>query len=371
VTPTTSPAKKRSTSDDLDRQISVILTSIPAPIRLYSVSAKGTKELTAPKPAHKKSTKSIDETTTTNKDTPPKFPNYLRAGTTKLRSSPRPVSPTPKPTATAAADSPALTLSPAPLTSEHHPHASSARTTGNGHGTHASDQAIKLYHLTQPGVDKPIKLFVRRVGENGERVMVRVGGGWADLGEYLRQYVEHHGRRTVSGSGVVEILAATAVVPAGEAAARPESAMEIRGHRTSAADVVGVGDGVGIVLGEAVGTPVAERLVGGNGTVGGTAAATEACTPRSVGSVGSGFGSVGSASGSVSGSGSGSGSKYGDPGAGGVGLMGPTAKKKDLSDEKLDWIEGMVEHARRVSGGKLGGNGGKSKRVFLKGSGFE
>ncbi|KAJ9622041.1 hypothetical protein H2203_006922 [Taxawa tesnikishii (nom. ined.)] len=66
---------------------------------------------------------------------------------------------------------------------------------------------IKLYHLSQPGRDEPIKLFIRLVGEN-ERVMVRVGGGWADLGEYLRQYAEHHGRRTVSGSGV-EIKGAT------------------------------------------------------------------------------------------------------------------------------------------------------------------
>src|SRR5690606_33694336 len=33
-----------------------------------------------------------------------------------------------------------------------------------------------------------------------ERVMVRVGGGWADLGEYLKEYAMHHGsqRRVVS-----------------------------------------------------------------------------------------------------------------------------------------------------------------------------
>jgi hypothetical protein len=55
----------------------------------------------------------------------------------------------------------------------------------------------KMYHLTQEGKDQPIKLFVRLVGES-ERCMVRVGGGWADLGEYLRQYAEHHGHRTFS-----------------------------------------------------------------------------------------------------------------------------------------------------------------------------
>jgi hypothetical protein len=30
--------------------------------------------------------------------------------------------------------------------------------------------------------------------------MVRVGGGWADLGEYLKEYASHHGRRTAAES---------------------------------------------------------------------------------------------------------------------------------------------------------------------------
>jgi hypothetical protein len=68
-----------------------------------------------------------------------------------------------------------------------------------------SAEEVKLYHLTQAGRDEPIKLFVRLVGD-GERVMVRVGGGWADLAEYLRQYAEHHGSRTVSGKGGVELV---------------------------------------------------------------------------------------------------------------------------------------------------------------------
>ncbi|KAH9901895.1 hypothetical protein F4778DRAFT_130682 [Xylariomycetidae sp. FL2044] len=68
-----------------------------------------------------------------------------------------------------------------------------------------SSQAIRVYHLSRPGGDPPIKLFVRSVGENGERVMVRVGGGWADLGEYLRDYAVHHTRRS-KGEGKVEII---------------------------------------------------------------------------------------------------------------------------------------------------------------------
>lgn len=63
---------------------------------------------------------------------------------------------------------------------------------------------IKLYHLSRSG-EAPIKLFVRLVGEHGERVMVRVGGGWADLGEYLKEYASHHGRRSGSKEDKVEI----------------------------------------------------------------------------------------------------------------------------------------------------------------------
>jgi hypothetical protein len=69
----------------------------------------------------------------------------------------------------------------------------------------ATEPIVKLYHLTQAGREEPIKLYVRLVGEN-ERVMVRVGGGWADLAEYLRQYAEHHGSRTVSDGNAIEVL---------------------------------------------------------------------------------------------------------------------------------------------------------------------
>ena len=75
-------------------------------------------------------------------------------------------------------------------------------------GSAAAEPEVKLYHLTQSGRSEPIKLFVRLVGE-GERVMVRVGGGWADLADYLRQYAEHHGSRTVS-EGMLEVQTASA-----------------------------------------------------------------------------------------------------------------------------------------------------------------
>ncbi|KAI7391032.1 hypothetical protein KC328_g7696, partial [Hortaea werneckii] len=87
-----------------------------------------------------------------------------------------------------------MTLAPAEPSTTKKNHTPSA---GGG----ASEGEVKLYHLTQAGREDPIKLFVRLVGE-GERVMVRVGGGWADLADYLRQYADHHGSRTVSGSGL-------------------------------------------------------------------------------------------------------------------------------------------------------------------------
>ncbi|PKX95908.1 GAS2 domain protein [Aspergillus novofumigatus IBT 16806] len=79
---------------------------------------------------------------------------------------------------------PSLTLTAAPSRRRH---------------SHApEDGSVKLYHLHRGGKAAPTKLFIRTVGEKGERVMVRVGGGWADLAEYLREYAIHHGCRAVS-----------------------------------------------------------------------------------------------------------------------------------------------------------------------------
>ena len=66
----------------------------------------------------------------------------------------------------------------------------------------------KLYHLHRGEGQTPIKLFVRLVGAGGERVMVRIGGGWADLAEYLKEYALHHGsgRRAVSHTFEVQDL---------------------------------------------------------------------------------------------------------------------------------------------------------------------
>ncbi|KAK6335040.1 hypothetical protein TWF718_010482 [Orbilia javanica] len=66
---------------------------------------------------------------------------------------------------------------------------------------------VKMYHLHKSDEESPVKLFVRLVGDKGERVMVRVGGGWADLKEYLIEYASHHGiqgQRKTPNDSVVE-----------------------------------------------------------------------------------------------------------------------------------------------------------------------
>jgi len=104
----------------------------------------------------------------------------------------------------------------------------------------ANDANGKMYYLTQEGKEQPIKLFVRLVGE-GERCMVRVGGGWADLGEYLRQYAEHHGHRTFS-DGKLEVggtriggttKTRTPLSRPGSVLDRPDSSMSFRSRSSS------------------------------------------------------------------------------------------------------------------------------------------
>ncbi|EFQ97242.1 GAS2 domain-containing protein [Nannizzia gypsea CBS 118893] len=104
-------------------------------------------------------------------------PDNLRVPTNSGRTHP------PSPTLSrSSTPTPSLTLTPAPR----------PRRRNN-----PGPDEVRLYHLHRGGKAAPVKLFVRIVGETGERVMVRVGGGWADLGEYLREYAMHHGRRGI------------------------------------------------------------------------------------------------------------------------------------------------------------------------------
>ncbi|KAL8668504.1 MAG: hypothetical protein Q9168_006866, partial [Polycauliona sp. 1 TL-2023] len=155
---TASPTKSNATasprkSDALEARISSILTDIPANIRLARSSEVDIKSTTSASPG-------------------------------KVNIKPSRQSPTPRlmRAQTAAPSPPSMTLIPAAEKS----------TARNG------ESDVQLYHLHQSGQGPPIKLFIRLVGE-GERVMVRIGGGWADLAEYLKEYSIHHGRRTASG----------------------------------------------------------------------------------------------------------------------------------------------------------------------------
>lgn len=139
--------------DQLQQQISEILESIPARIRLTSEPDASPHSQSELRPAKQRSS---------------------------LGSNFRPSS---------RAATPSFTLAPA--------YAKSRRPRPQN-GT----PEIKLYHLSRSTGEAPIKLFVRLVGEHGERVMVRVGGGWADLGEYLKEYAAHHGRRSGTDKGV-------------------------------------------------------------------------------------------------------------------------------------------------------------------------
>ncbi|KAI9841935.1 MAG: hypothetical protein M1838_003342 [Thelocarpon superellum] len=151
------PTNAEKSDDPLDQRINSILTTIPAQIRLTSEEGDATNGK-----------------------------NYARAPRDRSTSSLR----LPR------SSTPSFTLARAYGKTQR-----PARTPSSSSGAE-----VRLYHLRRTaGTEAPLKLFVRQVGDNGERVMVRVGGGWADLGEYLREYAIHHGRRSVS-DGRMEIL---------------------------------------------------------------------------------------------------------------------------------------------------------------------
>lgn len=150
-----SPSKNEASQ--LEARINSILTEVPVHIKLTSGPEEDAPEVRYP------GLPDLKDSLT--RQTPPRF---TRAQTS-----------TP---------SPSMTLAPAQQTK------SASRRQSN-------DTETQVYHLHQSGKEAPIKLFVRLVGETGrERVMVRIGGGWADLGEYLKEYAAHHGKRSVSDS---------------------------------------------------------------------------------------------------------------------------------------------------------------------------
>lgn len=159
---TSSPNKRsRKPRDQLDEKITSILNALPGRIHLVDPSNEADSS---------SSSSSVDRKTREKYQSESPHSQLTRSVT----------------------PAPSLTLMPA-----------ARRRLSHAHKT--EDTSVKLYHLHHGGQTAPTKLFVRTVGEDGQRVMVRVGGGWADLGEYLREYIIHHGRRKVSETPRVEV----------------------------------------------------------------------------------------------------------------------------------------------------------------------
>lgn len=157
----TPPKLQRKRRDTLDKKIDSILSTLPGSIHLVSSADQNpasSQALSRPLNARER------------------FDSVSPEGT------PPPVN-TP----------PAITLTPAPPRRRRSPPRA------------PEESSVKVYHLYRGGKSVPSKLFVRTVGEDGGRVMVRVGGGWADLGEYLREFAIHHGRRSITETPRVEV----------------------------------------------------------------------------------------------------------------------------------------------------------------------
>lgn len=223
-----------------------------------------------------------------------------------------------------------------------------------------SNRDIKLYHLSRSTGEAPIMLFIRPVGESGERVMVRVGGGWADLSEYLKEYASHHSRRSKSGNeSKIEIrdlpptltasmAASSALNRAGSSPpSRPESSL---GSPLTPPLIVRKGRrSVGEESSKIPRTPL-------------TAVTKPSETPVS----------------DVSGqSRSSSRLSWTEEGSS-LGMSGPRAKNIEMSKESKAWVESVKERVRIASGerkasdqmeggfGEIGKAGG-TKRLFRRG----
>ena len=287
--------------DQFEARISSILTKIPAHIRLTSGP-----EADAPEVARFNTNPSLK--------TP--IPRSSAPRLTRARTS------VPLPT---------MTLAPA------QPKNSKSRFQ-NG------EPEIKLYHLYQSGREAPIKLFVRLVGESGERVMVRIGGGWADLGEYLKEYASHHGGRSVSdGAFTVQGFPPPSSTShqTSSPSSRPVSPTPSSSRQSPAISLQRQHTSPAII--EPPHTPASDPSTTSSSRM----------------------------------------SAYADEDSPSLGLAGPKAKKADISPRKQAWVDGLLVLAKRSgldnkSSGKssnssnsspLGdlGTVGGTKRVFMKG----
>lgn len=322
-----------SEDDQLQQQISEILESIPAKIHLASQPSPSFSHLNPPDFKLPRKPKTTDNTRSlSSMSSRSMTPSFLLA--------------------------PAYSRNPRPR-----------QQKGN--------QEIKLYHLSRSTGEAPIKLFIRLVGENGERVMVRVGGGWADLTEYLKEYASHHSRRSKSGGeSKIEIrdlplnLATSSSVAASlnsrvgsSPPSRPGSALDspaamapLNIRKTRRATPASVGDESSGNIGNDNGpsknprTPLASMTKPSNDTP------PSDTSTRSRSSSRLSWTEEDSS----------------------LGMSGPRAKNIEMSEESKAWVESVKERVRIASGerrvsdqleGKFGeiGKVGGTKRLFRKG----
>jgi hypothetical protein len=226
-------------------------------------------------------------------------------------------------------------------------------------------QETKVYHLTRSTGEAPIKLLIRLVGEHGERVMVRVGGGWADLGEYLKDYASHHGRRSTGGDATkVEIKdlprVSTTRGTTSSPPSRPASALEfapmtplnVQKSRRS----FGAGDELrsSTTSRPALQPKTPAAAEGSNQTNNNTPSSDASTRSRSSSRV-----------------------SWGEDESSVLGLAGPTGRKVEMSEESRAWVESVKEKVRLASGERKVSEGldarfgeinkvGGTKRLFRK-----
>ncbi|EFQ29773.1 GAS2 domain-containing protein [Colletotrichum graminicola] len=313
------PRESNASDDHLRQQISDILESIPANIKLAKATPKVDLNPPPPDLPAKRLRKPSRET-------------IRRTGSSMSMAS----------RASSRAPTPWLTLAPA-YAKNPRPKRSQGRND------------IRVYHLSRSTGEAPIKLFIRCVGEHGERVMVRVGGGWADLGEYLKEYATHHGRRSAgpvetAKVEVQDVPRASSLAANSSPPSRPASALEmspmtplnVRKSRKS----FGAGDNLG---------PSVPRLLPNTPAV---PPIPDKYTPSSEDSNRS------RSSSHIS----------WEEESSFLGLAGPTGRKVEMSEESRAWVESVKEKVRLASGetrntsqfGDMGKVGG-TKRLFRKG----
>ncbi|PHH72385.1 hypothetical protein CDD82_5997 [Ophiocordyceps australis] len=323
---TSRPMPRRGSSGDrhLQQQISEIIESIPAKIQLANEPTKSTVNLNPPDFQMPRLDKKL------SKERVKRSLSSMSAVSSRTTT-------------------PSFTLSPAKNPRPRH---------------HRSHQEIKVYHLSRSTGEPPIKLLIRCVGEHGERVMVRVGGGWADLSEYLKEYASHHGRRSGGNVEVRDVpRGAGGVEPCvGSSPPRPVSRAAPQAENSPTGPPLAVAK--------------ARRSAGAAGSE-----VPRLLRPKTPAGAGISINSNNPpSSGESSRSRSSSRLSWVDEEGSFLGLAGPTGKKIEMSEEKRAWVESVKEKVRLASGerrvssvgsderGRFGelGTVGSTKRLFPK-----